>query len=70
MIKTAPPRQTARKIPVARCPVCGRSVVYSDDGRDKIRVSVLAAPPDYHGRTVMCAKCKTMLIIAEKALLF
>ncbi len=66
MEKTSTRSQTPRKIPVARCPVCRRSIVYSDDGRDRIRVSVAAAPPDYRGRTVMCAKCKTMLVISEK----
>lgn len=28
------------KIPIARCPNCGRTVLYSDDPRDKLTVTV------------------------------
>lgn len=54
------------KYPIAKCPKCGRTIVYSDDPRDKKNVSLCEATADYHGRTVLCAKCKTMLAIIEK----
>ena len=40
------------KIPIARCPNCGRTVLYSDES--------------YHGKAMLCGKCKTMLAVIEK----
>ena len=36
------------KIPIARCPNCGRTVLYSDDPRDKLTVTVRAADERGH----------------------
>ena len=54
------------KIPIARCPNCGRTVLYSDDPRDKLTVTVRAADESYHGKAMLCGKCKTMLAVIEK----
>ena len=40
------------KIPIARCPNCGRTVLYSDDPRDKLTVTVRAADESYHGKAM------------------
>ena len=55
-----------RKYPIAHCPVCRRTVLYSDDPRDKKDVTVRVAGEDYHGKTMLCAKCKKMLAVTEK----
>lgn len=55
-----------RKYPIAHCPNCHRTILYSDDPRDKKNVTVRVAEEDYHGKTVLCAKCKKMLIVSEK----
>ena len=49
------------KIPIARCPNCGRTVL-----RDKLTVTVRAADESYHGKAMLCGKCKTMLAVIEK----
>ena len=54
------------KIPIAHCPKCGRTILYSDNPRDKLTVTVRAADESYHGKTMLCAKCKTMLAVIEK----
>ena len=54
------------KIPIARCPNCGRAILYSDDPRDKLTVTVRAADESYHGKAMLCGKCKTMLAVIEK----
>ena len=54
------------KYPIAYCPSCHRTVLYSDDPRDKKDVSVRIADENYHGKTMLCAKCKSMLIVTEK----
>ena len=56
-----------KRIPIARCPNCGRTVLYSDDPRDKLTVTVRAADESYHGKAMLCGKCKTMLAVIEKA---
>ncbi len=54
------------KFPIAHCPVCRRTVLYSDDPRDKKDVTVRVAEDGYHGKTLLCAKCKNMLVVIEK----
>ena len=52
--------------PIAFCPLCRRAVMYSGDPRDKNAVEVKVAGEEYSGRTVFCAKCKTMLALVER----
>ncbi len=54
------------KIPIAHCPKCGRTILYSDNPHDKLTVTVRTADESYHGKTMLCAKCKTMLAVIEK----
>ena len=54
------------KYPIAYCPVCHRTVLYSDDPREKKNVTVGVVEPDYHGTMMLCGKCKTMLAVIEK----
>ncbi len=54
------------KYPVARCPKCGRAIIYSDNPKDKAEIVLREVTADYHGRAVLCAKCKTMLALVEK----
>lgn len=56
-----------RKIPIGRCPNCGSAVIYSDNGADKLRFTVIRADDDYKGQTYLCAKCKTMVAVIEKS---
>lgn len=55
-----------RKIPVGFCPTCSRPIIYSSNGKDKNAIIVFRADDDYIGRTYLCAKCKTMVVISEK----
>lgn len=55
-----------RKIPIGRCPNCGSAVIYSVNGADKLRFTVIRADDDYKGQTYLCAKCKTMVAVIEK----
>ena len=55
------------KIPIARCPKCNRSIVYSANGTDKNAVDIQIAPYNYVGMTILCAKCKSMLIVTYDA---
>lgn len=57
-----------RKIPIGRCPNCGSSVIYSDNGADKLRFTVIRAGDDYKGHTYLCAKCKTMVAVIPKSI--
>ena len=54
------------RYPVAWCPKCDRPIVYSDDPKDKTDIEMREATPDYHGKTILCAKCKTMIVVIEK----
>ena len=54
------------KYPIAKCPKCWRPIVYSDNPKDKTDIIVREAEPGYHGKTILCAKCKTMIVIIEK----
>lgn len=55
-----------RKIPIGFCPSCHRTVVYSNDGREKKDVRVILVEEDYNGKSQLCSKCKTMYAIIEK----
>ena len=57
-----------KRIPIARCPVpdCGRTLMYSGDPKDKNTVILSIANDGYHGKTMMCPKCKTVLKVIEK----
>lgn len=57
-----------RKYPIARCanPGCGCTILYSDDPRDKRNVTVHLAEPNHAGPTLLCPRCKKMLVIIEK----
>ena len=55
-----------RKTPIAFCPCCNRAIIYSDNPKDKTDMQVREAEPDYHGKTILCAKCKTMIAVIEK----
>ena len=46
------------RIPIARCPSCRHSLLYSTDPRKKKDVTVRVAEPDFDG--------KTMLAVIEK----
>lgn len=54
------------KIPIAHCPKYGWTILYSDNPHDKLTVIVRTADESYHGKTILCAKCKTMLAVIEK----
>lgn len=51
--------------PIAHCPNCHRTVLYSADPKDKKNVKVYIAEADYHGTMMLCGKCKSMLAIIE-----
>ena len=53
------------RYPVAWCPKCDRPIVYSDNPKDKNNIKARKAEPDYHGKTILCACCKTMLAVVE-----
>ena len=55
-----------KRTPIARCPNCGRTVLYSTDPKEKNTVTISVAKPDYQGKTMLCGKCKTMLAVIEK----
>jgi hypothetical protein len=54
-----------RRIPIARCPNknCGCAIVYSHNGKDKLKIALMPAENDYEGFTILCARCKTMIKI-------
>jgi uncharacterized protein with PIN domain len=54
------------RIPIARCPSCRHSLLYARDPRKKKDITVRIAEPDFDGKTMLCAKCKTMLAVIEK----
>ncbi len=57
-----------KRIPIARCPNldCGRTLLYSDDPKDKYRIITKVAEDDYRGKVMLCSKCKTLVAITEK----
>ncbi len=60
--------QTVRKrFPIAFCPQCGHTILYSGNPKDRNTVALVPASENDAGKSVLCAKCKTMLAIREKA---
>ena len=61
-------KATQDKIPIAKCanPECGRTILYSENPREKLNVTVRMAEPNYTGPTFMCPRCKKMLVMIEK----
>ena len=57
-----------KRIPVARCPnaECQRTLLYSDDPKDKLRITTRIAEDGYKGKSMFCSRCKTMVAIIEK----
>ena len=57
-----------KRIPVARCPntECRRTLLYSDDPKDKLRITTRVAENGYKGKSMFCSRCKTMVAIIEK----
>ena len=53
-------------IPIANCPKCGRPLFYSKNPKERRNIFLRVADDDYSGRSVLCAKCKTMLAVIEK----
>lgn len=61
-------KETQNKIPIARCanPTCGCTILYGDNPREKVNVTVRVAEPNYTGLTYLCPRCKTMIAVIEK----
>ena len=57
-----------KRIPRARCPNtdCGRTLLFSNDPQDKCYITTRIADESYHGKTMMCSRCKTIVAIIEK----
>ena len=49
-----------KRIPVARCPnaECQRTLLYSDDPKDKLRITTRVAEEGYKGKSMFCSRCK------------
>ncbi|MBP5230255.1 MAG: hypothetical protein ILO68_00855 [Clostridia bacterium] len=56
-----------KRYPIAFCPNCRRTILYSADPKEKRSVTVVPASETYRGKTILCAKCKTMLALRERA---
>ena len=56
-----------KRYPIAFCPNCRRTILYSADPKDRKTVTVTVASDRYEGKTILCAKCKSMLAIREFA---
>ncbi len=54
------------KYPIAFCPGCHRTVLYSDNPKEKNNVKVCLAEPGYHGAVHRCPRCNTMYRVIEK----
>ena len=57
-----------KRIPIARCPNvdCRRTLLYSDDPKDKLRITTRIAEDGYKGKSMFCSRCKAMVAIIEK----
>lgn len=57
-----------KRIPIARCPTpdCSRTLLFSCDSKDKLRVSTKVADESYQGKTMICSRCKSIVAIIEK----
>ena len=58
---------TTRRIPIAWCPICKHTVVYSDNPRGKKDIYIFPIYEGYRGKSLLCSKCKTMLAVIDKA---
>lgn len=60
--------EKTKRIPIARCPNadCRRTLIYSDDPKDKLRITTRVAEDGYKGKSIFCSRCKTMVAIIEK----
>ena len=56
------------KIPIAKCvnPTCGCTIMYSENPREKLNITVRVAEPGYMGPTYRYSRCNTMLVVIEK----
>lgn len=57
---------TFRRIPIAWCPICKHTVLYSDNPREKKDIHIFPIYEGYHGKSLLCSKCKTMLAVIDK----
>ena len=57
-----------KRIPIARCPNpdCSRTLLFSCDPKDKLRITAKIAGESYQGKTMICSRCKTTVAIIEK----
>ena len=57
-----------KRIPIARCPNpdCSRTLLFSCDPKDKLRITTKIADESYQGKTMICSRCKTTVAIIEK----
>ena len=57
-----------KRIPIARCPNpdCSRTLLFSCDPKDKLRITTMIADESYQGKAMMCSRCKTIVAIIEK----
>ena len=51
-----------RQFPVAWCPTCGRTLLYSSDPKMKAKIKVRLARDDETSEMFLCSKCKTLLV--------
>lgn len=54
-----------RRIPIGKCPSCNHPIIYSSEPKSKWGLVLKIADDDFHGRTVICAKCKKMIAIID-----
>ena len=50
--------------PIAKCPQCRRTILYSDDPRDKLNIKIRLALDNHIGIDILCPKCKKKLAIS------
>ena len=57
-----------KRIPIARCPNldCSRTLLFSCDPKDKLRITTKIADESYQGKTMICSRCKATVAIIEK----
>lgn len=56
-----------KRVPIAFCPCCGHTILYSGNPKDRNTVALIPASENDAGKAILCAKCKTMLAVREKA---
>lgn len=55
-----------RRYIIAKCPNCGRPIMYSNNPRDKSSVEIKAISNQFNGKSCLCPKCKKMYAVIEK----